>query len=401
MGLNPMTAPIFLNSKTPPHIATLVLLAGLPALAQNIFLPSLPMMAHYFNVPYGVIQQSVSLYLLLSGALQIIIGPLSDRYGRRPVILGALAVFLLATLGTLLAPTAGWFLLFRMMQAVIATGMALSRAIVRDMVEGPRAASMIGYVTMGMSIVPMIGPSFGGLLAEAYGWHASFVFLGLAGAGVAALVWADLGETNPPSNISLWAQFGQYPALLRAPLFWAYVGITSFGAGAFFAALGGAPYVGDHVFGLGPTAIGAYFATLAVGYAFGNYLSGRYSVRLGLGPMLMIGTAIPLAALALLFCISLLGLSGPNVFFGLLGAIGLGNGLSLPSANAAILSVRPQMAGAASGLSGAIMLGAGAGLAALAGVILHGSSSDLPLITLMLTSAFLSFAIVVGLLRAP
>ena len=172
-----MQEPRFLDRSTPPKIITLILLAGLSALAMNIFLPSLPGMATYFGVPYGVMQQSVALYLALSAALQIIIGPISDRYGRRKVLIGSLVLFLLATVGTLLAPTATWFLVFRMAQAVIASGMVLSRAVVRDMVADERAASMIGYVTMGMSLVPMIGPVIGGVLDDVYGWKANFALL--------------------------------------------------------------------------------------------------------------------------------------------------------------------------------------------------------------------------------
>jgi MFS transporter, DHA1 family, multidrug resistance protein len=379
-----------LNRTTPPSILTLTLLAGLSALSMNIFLPALPAMAAHFNVPYGVMQQSVSLYLALSALLQIIIGPLSDRYGRRPVILAALVVFLLATLGTLIAPTAGWFLAARMGQAVVAMGMVLSRAVVRDMVDGPRAASMIGYVTMGMSVVPMIGPSIGGILDEVYGWQASFIFLGAAGLAVTALVWADLGETHPPSNISLLAQFGQYPQLLRSAQFWAYAGAAGFATGSFFAALGGAPFVGSEVFGLSPSQIGLYFALVAIGYAGGNFLAGRYSQAMGVNAMVMIGSLISVTGLALLFAITLAGLSGPLMFFGLMMLMGLGNGVALPSANAGILSARPDLAGAASGLGGALMMGAGAGLAALAGAVLTAQSGEAPLVAVMLGSAIAS-----------
>ena len=188
-----MQEPRFLDRTTPPKIITLILLAGLSALTMNIFLPSLPGMAAYFGVPYGLMQQSVALYLALSAALQVVIGPISDRFGRRKVLLWSLSLFLIATLGTLVAPNATVFLIFRMAQAVIASGMVLSRAIVRDMVADAQAASMIGYVTMGMSLVPMIGPVIGGFLDDLYGWQANFAVLLILGAAVLALVWSDLG----------------------------------------------------------------------------------------------------------------------------------------------------------------------------------------------------------------
>jgi DHA1 family bicyclomycin/chloramphenicol resistance-like MFS transporter len=387
-----MQDPRFLDRTTPPKIVTLILLAGLSALAMNIFLPSLPGMAVYFGVPYGVMQQSVALYLALSAALQIVIGPISDRYGRRRVLLWSLVLFLLATIGTLLAPNATVFLIFRMAQAVIASGIVLSRAIVRDMVADERAASMIGYVTMGMSLVPMIGPAIGGLLDDLYGWQASFALLLVVGLAVLALTWADLGETATLRQVSLIDQVRSYPGLLTSRRFWGYTLAAAFASGCFFAYLGGAPYVGDKVYGLTSTEVGALFALTAVGYAAGNFLAGRFSVRVGLNRMVLLGTLVTTLGLAALALLTLAGLSGPVVFFGLTFFMGLGNGICLPNANAGMLSVRPELAGTASGLGGAILIGGGAALAALAGALLGPGASEMPLILLMLASSLASVA---------
>jgi DHA1 family bicyclomycin/chloramphenicol resistance-like MFS transporter len=376
-----------------------VLLAGLSALTMNIFLPSLPGMAKWFDVPYALMQLSVALYLALSAALQIVIGPISDRYGRRKVVLGSLVLFLLATVGTLLAPNAETFLVFRMAQAVIAAGMVLSRAIVRDMVPDAEAASMIGYVTMGMSLVPMIGPAIGGYLDAAFGWQANFALLLLVGIGVTALVWADLGETAAPKDTSFAAQVRQYPGLLASRRFWGYCMAAAFSSGCFFAYLGGAPYVGTEVFALSSQEIGLLFALTAIGYLIGNFLAGRYSVRLGLNRMILLGTLTTTAGLLVLTLLTLAGLSGPIVFFALTIPMGIGNGLALPNANAGILSVRPELAGTASGLGGAIMIGGGAGLAALAGWLLGPGSSEMPLILLMLISSFGSIASILLVIR--
>lgn len=385
-----MQEPRFLDRTTPPKIVTLILLAGLSALTMNIFLPSLPGMALYFDVSYGLMQQSVALYLALSAALQIVIGPISDRFGRRKVLLWSLVLFLLATIGTLLATSATVFLFFRMAQAVIASGMVLSRAVVRDMVEDAQAASMIGYVTMGMSLVPMIGPVIGGFLDDLYGWRANFALLLVLGAAVLALAWADLGETATLRRVGLIDQIRTYPGLLASRRFWGYALAAAFASGCFFAYLGGAPFVGDKVFGLSSTEVGALFALTAIGYAVGNFLAGRYSVRMGMNRMILIGTIVTSAGLGLLALLTLAGLSGPVVFFGLTVFMGLGNGICLPSANAGMLSVRPELAGTASGLGGAIMIGGGAALASLAGVLLGPGSSEMPLVLLMLASSLAS-----------
>jgi MFS transporter, DHA1 family, multidrug resistance protein len=397
--MSALPSPRFLDRRTPPKIVTLIFLAGLSALTMNIFLPSLPGMAVYFGVPYGVMQQSVALYLALSAALQIVIGPISDRFGRRRVLIWSLVLFLFATVGTLLATTATTFLVFRMAQAVIASGMVLSRAVVRDMVADERAASMIGYVTMGMSLVPMIGPVIGGVLDDAFGWQANFALLLFLGIGVLALVWADLGETAVLRKVSLMDQVRSYPDLLTSRRFWGYTLAAAFASGCFFAFLGGAPYVGDKVFGLSSTHVGALFALTAIGYAAGNFLAGRFSVRVGMNRMILIGTVVTTLGLVVLVGLTLAGLSGPTVFFGLTMFMGMGNGICLPNANAGMLSVRPDLAGTASGLGGAILIGGGAALAAIAGVLLGPGATEMPLILLMLASSVASVMAILFVIR--
>jgi DHA1 family bicyclomycin/chloramphenicol resistance-like MFS transporter len=380
----------FLDRSTPPHIATLILIAGLAALSLNIFLPSLPLMAAHFGVGYGVMQLSVSLYLAATAVLQVFVGPVSDRYGRRPVMLVATAIFTLATFGAVLAPSFGIFLACRLLQAAIATGFVLSRAVVRDMVSQNEAASMIGYVTMGMSVVPMVGPVIGGALGEVFGWQSTFVLLGVGGLGLLALVWADQGETNMRRAGSMADQLAQYPQLLRSQRFWGYCLASAFASGAFFAYLGGAPYVGSAVFHLTPARLGVYFGAPALGYMMGNFLSGRFSVRIGVDRMVLYGALLTTAGLGLLLVLGLAGIMGPGIFFGLVITVGLGNGILLPNANAGMLSVRPSLAGSAAGLGGAFTIGGGAALSALAGALLHHGTGPMPLILLMLASSALS-----------
>jgi MFS transporter, DHA1 family, multidrug resistance protein len=389
----------FLDRTSPPHVLTLVLISGIAALSLNIFLPSLPSMALAFGVDYALMQLSVSLYLAITAVIQIFIGPISDRFGRRPVMLATIMVFILATLGAMVAPGYEIFLACRLMQSVIATGFVLSRAVVRDMVGQDQAASMIGYVTMGMSIVPMIGPVIGGALDEMFGWQASFALLAICGAGLLALVWADMGETATHRAASFRAQAAAYPELLRSQRFWGYVGASALASGAFFAYLGGAPFVGTEVFGLDPAVLGFYFGAPAVGYLVGNYLSGRYSVRFGINRMIMAGALVTTAGLGLLAVLELLGVAGQNLFFGLVISVGLGNGVLLPSANAGMLSVRPALAGSAAGLGGAITIGGGAALSALAGVLLTKGDSPLPLVALMLLTSALSILCILWVLR--
>jgi len=395
------TRPIvrFLDRTTPPHIFTLIVLTGLGALTLNIFLPSLPQMTEYFDTEYRVMQLSVSLYLGVNAVLQLAIGPISDRFGRRPVLLWAIVLFLIATLGCLMATTIEVFLAFRMMQAVIVAGLVLGRAVVRDMVGQSEAASMIGYVTMGMAVVPMIGPAFGGLLDQYFGWQANFVLMAVLGLAVLALVWRDLGETAPQNTSNFRQQVAQYPELLTSRRFWGYCLSATFASGAFFAYLGGAPYIGSEVFGLSPASVGFFFGAPALGYFFGNFISGRYSVRFGINAMILSGAIISMAGLAMSLLLFLAGIKTAVVFFGFMTFVGLGNGLVLPNATSGMLSVRPHLAGTASGLGGAIMLGGGAALSVVAGMLLTRGEGAFPLIWIMLATSVLGVAAIIYTIR--
>ena len=382
----------FLDRRTPPHILTLVLVAGVPALSLNIFLPSLPSMARHFDVEYHLIQLSMSLYLAMTAVVQLMIGPLADRYGRRSVLLLVTAIFVVASIGTVLAPGYVSFMICRMAQAAIAVGFVLSRAIVRDMVPEDQAASMIGYVTMGMSVVPMAGPVIGGALDEIFGWQATFALLALSGIGLFALIWADLGETGGRRQTSFLDQAREYPDLFRSQRFWGYCLSAAFASGAFFSYLGGAPFVGSEIFGLSPAALGIYFGAPAVGYMAGNFLSGLFSVRVGLNRMMLAGALVTLAGMTVLALVTLAGFVSPLIFFGFTTLIGLGNGILLPSANAGMLSVRPALAASAAGIGGALLIGLGAALSAMAGAVLTPTSGPMPLILLMLVTSAMSLA---------
>ncbi|ANT62072.1 Bcr/CflA family drug resistance efflux transporter [Salipiger sp. CCB-MM3] len=377
----------FLDASTPPHLVTLVLLAGLSALAMNVFLPSLPQMTAYFDTEYRLMQLSVAIYLAVNAALQVVIGPISDKLGRRPVILWGVALFMVATLGCIFAPNVSLFLFFRMCQAVIVTAMVLSRAVVRDMVSQEEAASMIAYVTMGVAVVPMVGPVIGGALGELMGWKAIFWMLFILGGAVLWLSWRDLGETSTASGLSLAQQFREYPELLTSPRFWGYALACAFSSGAFFSYLGGAPFVGSKVFGLNPASLGLHFGAPAVGYFLGNWISGKFSARIGINKMILWGSLILTAGLgAALITFALTGGSA-LIFFGFMCFVGLGNGMTIPNATAGTLSVRPHLAGTASGLGGAIMIGGGAALSALAGALLQPGTGAWPLLWLMLATS--------------
>lgn len=267
--------------------------------------------------------------------------------------------------------------------------MVLARAIVRDTTESiEKAGSKIAYVTMGMALVPMVGPAIGGLLDYQYGWEASFWLLFILGLVILIISFFDVGETLSDHNQSFLQQISTYPSLLRSKRFWGYCLSSAFVSGAFFSYLGGAPFVGNEVFGLEPKDLGFWFGAPAIGYVLGNFLSGRFSTKIGLDKMIFLGVTIALFGVSISLTISLSDHGSVLSFFGLMTLVGLGNGMSIPNATAAMMSINPKLAGTAAGLGSAIMIGGGAGLSAIANFILIPGSSEIPLIMLMWTSVF-------------
>ncbi|RKE84434.1 multidrug effflux MFS transporter [Rhizobium sp. AG855] len=380
----------FFDRTSPPHIVSLVSIAGLSALTMNIFLPSLPAMAKDLAVDYDRVQILVSGYIAMTALVQLIIGPLSDRYGRRPVMLGALAILLAASLVCMTATSIEVLTVARMAQTAVVAGLVLSRAIIRDMVPVEEAASMIGYVTMGMTLVPMLGPTVGGLLSDAFGWRANFAAIAIAGFLVLVLVRSDLGETNRQKSSSFTAQFRAWPGLLASGRFWAFTLAATFTSGAFFAFLGGAPFVGGTLMGMTPSVLGLQFMFIASGYIAGNFLSGRYARRAGIEAMMLIGGGVALAGASLPILFFSQDLTTSLAFFAPQIIVGFGNGLSLPSANAGIVSVRPELAGSASGLGGAITMGGGAFVSWLASAILSVETGAMPLLLVMFACCVLA-----------
>lgn len=359
---------------------------------MSIFLPSLPAMAEEFGASYAAINLAVSLYLACTALVQLFIGPIADRYGRRPVILVSIVIFVLSTIACALATSIEVFLFFRMLQAAIATCMVLSRAIVRDITTEAQSAAMIGYVTMGMSLVPMFAPAIGGMLETAFGWRATFMFLIAFGTGLGLLCYFDQGETNRSGGMRFSDQFKEYPELFTSRRFWGYALAAAFSSGAFFAFLGGAPYVATQVYGMPSSQVGLFFGAPAVGYFFGNFISARCSVRFGINRMIIAGSAILIIGLSLSLLLTFAGFGSAYLFFGFCTSVGFGNGLVLPNATAGLLSVRPHLAGTASGVGSAIMIGGGAALSALAGAALQLGGGSYPLQWIMLLSALMSAA---------
>ncbi len=377
----------------PSFIALLIAVSAVSPLGINMYLPSMPGMARALGVDFTTIQLTLSLYLGAMAVGQLVIGPLSDRLGRRPVLLTGLLVFVVGSVICLSAQSIGVLIFGRIVQAIGGcAGITLSRAIVRDLYGRNQVASMIAYVTMGMAVAPMIAPTIGGVLETFFGWRASFAFL--IGFGGLALVFAywRLRETNHSraSGESARELLRGYGSLFRSRQFWGYTLVTSFVSAMFFAFLAGAPYVMIELLGRSPAEYGFYFAMVPTGYILGNFATGRIAGRMGPNRMILAGTFLSLVSIAAMAALIASGFLSPVALFGPMLFIGVANGLVLPSGIAGAVSVRSDLAGAAAGLSGSFQIGFGALVAPIVGATL--SSTVWPLIAIMTICSSLAIA---------
>ncbi len=379
-------------ASSPPRLFTLVILTAFSVLTLNLFVPSLASMAADFGVDYGLVALAIAGYLGVTAVLMLLAGPLSDRFGRRPVMLAAIAIYIAASLVCTLSEDIWVFLVFRLLQGAVITGWTVSLAVIRDTSPPREAASRIGYVTMAMAIAPMLGPVLGGFLESHFGWRANFALLTAAGLLAFLVVWVDLGETNRNRSATMTQQIRSYPQLLAEPRFWGYALCMASSTGGFYSFLAGAPLVAVAVLGLTPEALGIYLGTITAGFFCGSFLSGRLAARFQLTTMMLAGRIVSASGLAVGLLLFAGGVVHVAAFFGATVFIGIGNGLTMPSCSAGALSVQPRLAGSASGLAGAVTLGCGALLTSVVGAVVGGEAAALVLLSILLLLSLLGMA---------
>jgi Bcr/CflA subfamily drug resistance transporter len=375
-------------TRTPPRLITLTLLTALSALTLNMVLPSLPSMARDLAARESVTALAVSGYMLASALFQLGLGPVSDHFGRRPVMLGALLLFVGASLGCMLAPNVAVLLACRVLQAVIVAGTVVSSAAIRDRHSAVESATKLSLIASAMAVAPMLGPMLGGVLDVSLGWRAVFALYALLGGTLLLLAWVDMGETRAPGLPA--PRLADWLALLRSSRYWAYVLCTAFSVGAFYVFVTGVPYVGKAAWDLSPAQVGLGVGSITGGFLVGAGISARQARRLGVGVLLVAGRVVAVLGMALGLGVFAAGASHPLALFGLTLFIGLGNGLTLPSANAGTLSVRPALAGTAAGLAGALVMALGAVLSTLTALVVERSPTPTALLTLLTGCVLLS-----------
>src|ERR1700754_5017896 len=360
----------------------LVAMTGVAPISLYMLVPALPVLASTFGGDISIAQMTVSLYMVGIACSQLVMGPLSDKFGRRPVLIAALALMVAASVGASLAQTLPQLIAARFLQALGgASGMVISRAIVRDLYSRERVGAMLSLVIAVMMVAQMLSALAGGLLVITFGWRAIFYFITAASFSVAMLIAIALPETRGQRSESSGFR-GDVRSLLKSRAFIGYVLCQMLASQIIFTFAGGGPYIVVTQMGRTTAEYGAWFATTGFAYLVGNLFCVRFAPRHSLEKLIWFGLALQLGGSLLNLVWSFAGINqAPGWLFGTQMIVMVANAFVMANATAGAISVRPEAAGTASGAMGFLQQGVGA-LVSQFGAYLGGhSTSTLPLMS--------------------
>ncbi|MBL6927889.1 MAG: multidrug effflux MFS transporter [Rhodospirillales bacterium] len=382
-----------LKPETLPFAALLTALTAFGPLATDMYLPSLPAMAADFATDVGTVQLTLSVFMAGFGISQLMVGPLSDRFGRRPVLIVGVGLYFLATAACALAPTIELLIGLRFVQAIGAcTGVVVARAVVRDVYGRDRAAKVLAYMGTAMALAPVIAPIIGGYLVMWSGWRSIFVALAIFGLILVLLVWRQLGETNQYKDVMAtrpsWLA-RNYLTLLGDRSYLGYVLVNTFVFCGMFAFISGSSFVLIKFLGLPPNLFGMCFGIAVLGYMSGTVIAGKLTVRIGIDGMLAAGGVVAMVGGVTMVGLALAGVDHAAAVIGPQFTYMIGMGIVMPNAIAGAIGPYPKMAGAASALLGFVQMAAAALVGLAVGQLDDGT--QIPMTTAIAASGTLTF----------
>lgn len=349
----------------------LTTLVALGPLSTDLYLPALPALTRDFSTEVAQVQLTLSVFLAGFALAQLAYGPLSDRFGRRPILLAGLVIYLGASVACMFAPSIETLIAARFVQALGAcAGPVLGRAVVRDVYGPSQAARVLAYISGAMALAPMLGPVLGGWLTVWFGWRANFAALAIFSALQCVATALLLGESNAhkdPEATRLARMAQNFSSLMAAREYRGYLLCFSFAYAGLFAFISGSSFVLINLHGLSPQWYGASFGFVVAGYITGTLVSGRFTLRLGtrrmvlLGGVFAIGSGWVMAGLSLAGALSVWALLLPMF------AYMVATGIVMPNAIGGALAPYPRMAGAASALLGFVQMSVAAAVGIIVG----------------------------------
>lgn len=369
--------------------ALLAFLTALGPLSTDMYLPSLPAIAAALGSDSAGAQMTLSAFLFGFAGGQIFYGPLSDRLGRKPVLLGGMALFITASLACAFAPDMTWLIAGRFFQALGASGpIVLGRAIVRDLYEGPRAGRELSRMGTVMGVVPALAPLLGGVLETAFGWRSSFFATAFFGVALGTIVILMLPETlreRSPHAVSLRSIFAGFKVLLQHPRYRFYVSLSALVYSGLFTFISGSSFVLQKVYGLSVMGFSMVFSFVVLGFVTGTLVAQRAVGRLGLDRTIGLGVMALAGGGAAMMLAVWFGPGSPLEIMLPMTLYTMGVGLVMPQSMAGAMTPFPERAGAASSLLGLIQMMMAALVGTLLGQMLDwGSALPLPALILVL-----------------
>jgi DHA1 family bicyclomycin/chloramphenicol resistance-like MFS transporter len=365
----------------PGTFALTALLAALSAvgpLTTDMYLPSLPDIVRALDATTAQGQLTISAYLIGFAVGQIVYGPVADRHGRKPVLIGAIVLYCAASLACALSTSIELLIVARFSQALGGSGgVVLARAIVRDLYSGARAGRELSLIGAVMALAPVLAPIVGGALQTGFGWRSPFFSLtavAVVGAAVIVLLLPETLAMRASEPVSLASIAKSYRFVARNPAFLAYLGLATTVYAGLFVWISGASFVLQNLYGLSPFSFGFAFAFGAVGYGFGSSLSARLTRYLGIDGIIGIGAgAVTIGGLGMVAAVAF-GLGSAASLVLPMAVYLAGLGMVLPQSIAGAMTPFPDRAGAASSLLGFIQQSVAALCGAIIGVLLGQSA---------------------------
>ena len=368
------------NAQSPWLIANLLAQISFGLLAMTLCLPSMQDWGAIFDAPQSDVQLTFSGYVVAYGVLQLVYGPLSDRHGRKPILMLGLVVAGLASVMAALSQDIATLTLARVLQgAGSAASMVVSRSMVQDLFVGPQRTRVMAYIGMALGMCPPLATLMGGQIHVRLGWQANFVLLAvLAVLLFFATLWGLPRVQKPAPTEHHWlrAMLSAYAQLAREPRFVLYVTILAATTATFYAFLGGAPIVLKG-FGIGPDGIGWFIMAVPLSYILGNFMTSRLIQQWGESRVMIWGQALTLGGLMVMLGLGLAGFASPLAVALPLLLLGLGHGLINPPALAGTVGVVPALAGSAAAVAGLMQQLTGAAGGYLVGLVPHQGAVNL------------------------